>query len=433
EGFLDRTGAFWRNWAHDCDSPDCLFAGPWHDLVVRSGLILKMLTNADNGAIAAAATTSLPEVIGGVRNWDYRFAWIRDSALTVQALYHLGHDQEAEHFRAWINGIVDAAHDSGKLRILYPLRGGDTVPEQILENLSGYKDSGPVRIGNKASDQRQLDIYGELLNTLYETTRYGRDVPKSRWHVVKGIVEHVCATWDEKDSGIWEARSEPKEYTYSKLMCWVAVDRGIKIALQKGFEAPLDTWHAAANAIRKDILNRGFSKRLNSFVRSFDTEDLDAASLQIPFTGFLPFSDERVQGTIDAVIRHLTAGEGLVLRYRAEDGLPGAEGSFALCSLWLVKALSLSGRNEEAEKLFTKILDYMSPLGLISEEIDPATGMLLGNMPQAFSHTGIINAALHIGIGRGKSHRGPEPMGEEHREKGGERWREHYQHRAGQH
>ncbi len=417
ENFLDRTLNFWQGWAHTCSEPECLFAGPWHNLVVRSGLVLKLLTNADNGAIAAAATTSLPEIIGGVRNWDYRFSWIRDAAFTVQALYQIGHGKESAHFRRWIRGIVDKTHNVAQLKILYPLRGERDCAEHILDSLSGYKDSSPVRVGNGAAGQEQMDIYGELLNALYETARYGEDLRNTNWPMIREIVEYVCRTWKKPDSGIWEARSAPADYTYSKLMCWVAVDRGIKVAKLKGFDAPLATWASVERDIRSAVLKKGFSTRLNSFVRTFGSEDLDATGLLVPVTGFLPFEDDRVQGTIDAVMKYLMMSNGMIARYHAEDGLPGAEGSFVLCSFWLVRALSLSGRSEEAEKLFVKVLDYMSPLGLIAEEIDPQTGKLLGNMPQAFSHTGLINAALHIGIAKGKKHTGPLPIGEEHRAK----------------
>lgn len=418
EDFLARTCGFWNEWAHRCDRKKCTFAGPWHDLVVRSGLILKMLTNTDNGAIAAAATTSLPEQIGGVRNWDYRFSWIRDSAFTVQALYQLGHDEEAAQFRRWLRSIVSCAHDPGNLKILYPLRRESDTAERIIENFGGYKNSGPVRIGNGAAGQQQLDIYGELMNTLYETTRYGDEIPEEYWPIIREIIDHVCTIWKLPDSGLWEARSPPQHYVYSKVMCWVALDRGIKMARFKRFDAPWKKWVPVQKEIRKAVLEKGFSKKLNSFVRSFGSEEVDASGLRIPFLGFLPFRDRRVQGTIDAVLKYLSNSDGFVARYRADDGLPGSEGSFVICSFWMVKALSLSGRHSEAEDFFIKTLNRMSPLGIISEEVDPQTGKLMGNLPQAFSQIGLINAALHINLARGKRHRGPKPIGEEHRVKG---------------
>lgn len=413
QDFLNRTAGFWENWAHKCRGRDCVFSGPWHDLIVRSGLLLKLLTNADNGAIAAAATTSLPESIGGVRNWDYRFSWVRDAAFTVQALYHIGHEDEAMHFREWLYGILNKTRDVSNLNILYPLRNEEDLTEQILDHLSGYKNSSPVRIGNAAAGQRQLDIYGEFLNTVYETTRRGMDVREKDWPIVEEVVDYVCEVWDTKDSGIWEARSGPEDYVYSKVMCWAAIDRGIKIAKENGFNLKFDKWEKTRDLIKKTVLEKGFSRKLNSFVRSFGSEDLDATGLLIPIMGFLPFDDPRVRGTIDAVMKNLVGRDGMVARYRAEDGLPGEEGNFVLCSFWLVMALSLAGRKDEAEELFTKILKYISPLGIISEEIDSKTGKLLGNMPQAFSHIGFINAALHIGVARAIKHGGLKLIGED--------------------
>ncbi len=416
ESALERTLRFWNDWAHACETRECVFAGPWHSLVTRSGLILKLLANSDTGAIAASATTSLPEHIGGVRNWDYRFAWIRDAALTAQALYHIGHETEAQQFRKWILGIVNNAHDLSQLRTFYPLGNEAVFREQTLDHLSGYKHSAPVRIGNKASEQKQLDVYGELINAIYETTRYGEDIQNSNWAMIREIIEYVCRSWNKPDSGIWEDRTPPRDYVYSKLMCWVALDRGIRMAQMKQFPADTDRWTSVKNDIRNAILDKGFSKNLNSFIRSFGTENLDATGLLIPVMGFLPFGDERVQGTINAVMKHLMDRDGLVARYNADDGLPGKEGRFILCSFWLVMVLSLSGRVDEAENIFTKVLRFMSPLGLISEEIDPGSGKLLGNMPQAFSHIGLINAAINIGINRGRKHKGPKPIGHEDRQ-----------------
>jgi alpha,alpha-trehalase len=319
------------------------------------------------------------------------------------------------HFRRWLYGIIAQTEDLSRLQILYPLRAGESTEEKCLEHLCGYKDSRPVRIGNAAAAQRQLDIYGEFLNMVYDTTRYGKDIHEEDWPLIRRIVDYVCEIWPSKDSGIWEARSPPTHYVYSKVMCWVALDRGIKIASQSGWHADLEKWQRERAKLREAILAHGFDEELKSFVRSFGSRSLDATALLIPVVGFLPFDDPRVAGTIDAVMKTLMTREGMVARYHANDGLPGGEGSFVLCSFWLVRALSLSGRNEEAEKLFTKILRYMSPLGLISEEVDPVSGKLLGNLPQAFSHIGFINAALHLGIGKGKKHKGPKPIGEEQR------------------
>jgi GH15 family glucan-1,4-alpha-glucosidase len=411
EAHLERTKQFWTDWAHSCDRDRCVLGGPWHNLAVRSGLVLKLLGNQETGAIAAAPTTSLPERIGGVRNWDYRYAWIRDSTFTVQALFHLGHLDESQAFRGWISKIARRSKNYADVQVLYGLHWEEDLEESTLNHLSGYKDSAPVRIGNDAARQHQLDVYGELLNGIYDTTRYGEEVTSEDWQIIKSLVSYVCQHWNTEDSGIWEMRGGPRHYVYSKLMCWVAVDRGIKVAKEKGLEAPLAEWRKARKQIRQAILARGFNRQLNSFVQSFDSENLDATSLLIPLLGFLPADDPRVTATIDATIDGLSRGDGLIDRYRTDDGLPGEEGSFVLCSFWLIKALALAGRVQEAEDMFLHILDYVSPLGLLAEEIDPKTGKQLGNFPQAFAHIGLINSALYLGIAKGKEHEGPKPTG----------------------
>jgi len=402
---------FWRSWTHKCSHSGCVFEGPWHNLVVRSGLILKLLSNPETGAIAAAATMSLPEKIGGVRNWDYRYVWIRDSSFTAQALFHVGHIKESQDFRRWMRGIVSKTKDPSLIRIMYGLNGEVDLKEQILSNLSGYRNSSPVRIGNDAAKQRQLDIYGELLNSVYDTTRHGEDIPHKNWIIIRRIVDYVCSVWGKKDSGIWEVRGGPRHFVYSKLMCWVAVDRALKIADLRGFKAPLEKWRKTARVIKQTILDRGYNNKMNSFVQSFDSDTLDAVSLLIPLMGLLPFDDFRVQGTITATLKRLTAPGGLVYRYEADDGLPGSEGNFVLCSFWLIQNLALSGRVEEAEEMFLNVLEYISPLGLFSEEIEAGTGRQIGNFPQAFSHIGLINSALYIGVAKGKKHKGPKPVG----------------------
>jgi GH15 family glucan-1,4-alpha-glucosidase len=411
EAQLKKTEQLWSDWAHSCARDRCVLGGPWHSVAVRSGLVLKLLASPETGAIAAAPTTSLPERIGGVRNWDYRYAWIRDSSFTVQALFHLGHLKESQDFRGWIRQIIKRSKGHGEIQVLYGLHWEKDLEERILDHLSGYEDSAPVRIGNDAARQRQLDVYGELLNGIYDTTRYGEKVTPADWQIIKSLVSYVCQHWNTEDSGIWEIRGAPRHYVYSKLMCWVAVDRGIKVARLKGFDAPLETWRKARKQIRQAILARGFSQKLNSFVQSFDSEIVDATSLLIPLLGFLPPDDPRVTGTIDATLNSLSTGDGLIDRYRTDDGLPGKEGSFVLCSFWLIKALALSGRVQEAEDMFLHVLDYVSPLGLLAEEIDPETGRQLGNFPQAFAHIGLINSALYLGIAKGREHEGPKPMG----------------------
>jgi len=404
---------FWVSWVNRCDrkGTHCVFEGPWHEMVDRSELVIKLLANQETGAIAAALTTSLPERIGGVRNWDYRYAWLRDTAFSAQALLELGHETEFNRFRKWVRGIIAGAKDPSDINVLYPVHGIMESDESILEHLTGYRGSAPVRIGNKARHQFQLDIFGELLNTLYHGALENDPVPEEIWPAMVRIVNYVIENWMKPDRGIWEVRSQPRHFVYSKLMCWVAVDRGLKIAEMHGFGAPVKEWEDSRDTIRKAILERGFNRKTNSFAAAFDSDDLDAALLLIPFMGLLPADDERVKGTVDAVIRELARPDGLVRRYKMEDGLPGDEGGFVMCSFWLVQALSIVGREEEAARLFEKILMKASPLGLFSEEIDFENGELLGNFPQAFSHMGLINAAIHIGLQNGKTSRAKNIIG----------------------
>ena len=411
EKILRKTKDYWLGWVHDGTHAPSVFDERWHDRAIRSGLLLKLLTHPENGSIAAAATTSLPETIGGVRNWDYRYAWIRDSSFTVQALFHLGHSQEVKAFLSWIKQLIRDADGPANLRTLYALHDQDDLKEYELKHLSGYRDSHPVRIGNDAAVQHQHDIYGEMVNAIYETTRYDDDWSPDLWPLVSEIVDYVCTIWQTKDSGIWEVRGEPRHYVYSKLMCWVALDRGIKIAQKRNLDAPLNQWGQTLQAIRQTILERGYSRDLKSFVQSFDSDVLDATSLLIAHLGFLPADDPRFQGTLDATMSRLLTDNGLVYRYASEDNLPGQEGTFMLCSFWLVKALAISNRIGEAESVFEDLLGYIGPLGLMSEEIDLHTGKQLGNLPQAFSHIGLVNSALYLDLALGREHEGPTPMG----------------------
>ena len=406
---LENTISYWEKWAHKCDRSKCVFNGPWHDLVVRSELVLKLLTHGETGAIAAAPTTSIPEVIGGSRNWDYRFNWLRDSVFTVQALYNLGHYKEVRALFNWYKRLYKGVK-TADIQIVYGLHGDKELPEKCLRYLSGYKNSKPVRIGNAAFKQRQYDIYGELLNVAFETSRYGETLSKNDWKLLYKIVNHVCRIWNTKDASIWEMRIGYKHYVYSKLMCWVALDKGIKIAEKRNFKAPLERWKEVRDEIKKAIINKGYNKKLKSFTQYFGGTQLDASNLLIPVMGLLPFDDFRVKGTIEATLKHLTK-DGLVYRYNVKDGLSGREGAFIICTFWLIDILVLSGQRKRAEKLYMNLLKHISPLGLFAEEIDVKTKTQLGNFPQALSHVGLINSALYIGIAKGKEARGPRPLG----------------------
>ena len=411
ETALSQTIEYWRDWAHACpDDSECVFGGPWHDLAVRSGLVLKLMTHVETGAVAAAPTTSLPEEIGGVRNWDYRFSWLRDAAFTLQALANLGHTEEVRSYFEWFLDLCHA-ETPAEIQPLYGLHGETDLTEEELEDFSGYRSSQPVRVGNDAAGQRQLDIYGELVLAAHETVRTD-DLSAEDWESLRGIIEYVREVWDGKDAGIWEVRGDVRHFVYSKVMCWAALDRGLAIADGGDFEAPVEQWQETREEIKEAVIERGFDENLNSFVQSFDgTDTLDATGLLIPMVGFLPFDDPRVQGTIDAIDDRLATDDGLVHRYDGDDGLPGEEGAFILCSFWLIDALVLSDRTDEAHERFENVLEYVSPLGLLAEEVDAKTGTQLGNFPQAFSHIGLINSALYLGRAEGKEQPDIESMG----------------------
>ncbi len=408
---LDTTVEYWSKWVHDAPADTTIFNGPWRELIVRSGLVLKLLAHERAGAICAAPTTSLPESLGGERNWDYRYNWIRDASFTVQALYNIGHYEEARKHLRWFVDICRKNEDPSKIQIMYGLHGETDLTEIELDNFEGYKNSRPVRVGNGAAKQRQHDIYGELINAIYETRRYGDEIPKGEFEFITRIVNYVCQIWDTPDSGIWEVRGGPRHFVYSKLMCWVALDRGIKIAEHRKYNAPLERWRSVREKIKQEMLEKGYDDKLGSFVQSFGSDVLDATSLMIPIMGFLPVGDPRVQGTINATLAKLTTESGLVYRYIGDDGLSGKEGTFLLCSFWLIKALALSERIDEAESILNRVLKYAGNTGLFSEEVDPVTGKQLGNLPQAFSHIGLINSVLYLGHVKGISHTGPAPTG----------------------
>jgi GH15 family glucan-1,4-alpha-glucosidase len=390
ECVLSETKEFWRKWLNTCVAGKCKNLGAYNALVNRSLLTLKLLTFQPTGAIAAAATTSLPEAIGQERNWDYRFSWIRDASFTLKALFAFGHINEAEHYIQWLHRIY-TQYGSKHIQILYSLKGDVDITERILPHLKGYKNSRPVRVGNDAQDQRQNDIYGEIMDTALRLSDYAGKIDEKLWPFFRDICHLAMTHWQEPDEGIWEVRSGQYHFVYSKVMCWVALDRGIIIAKRYGFDAPLTDWEAEKNKIKQDVLDKGYNPELGSFVQSYGSQTLDSSLLLLPILNFLPFDDPRVQGTIRACREQLTRN-GYLLRYKSEDGLEGDEGAFILCNFWLIECLVHSGQKEEAKNILTRTMDASNHLGLLAEEYDPHSEELLGNFPQAFSHIGFLNA-----------------------------------------
>jgi GH15 family glucan-1,4-alpha-glucosidase len=421
EDALRGTVEAWREWLDSREQPErCDFAGEWQPLLERSGLALKLLTYPDTGGIVAAATTSLPEKIGGVRNWDYRYTWIRDASFTAQAFVALGRRDEAVDFLEWAEHVSMRDEAEGRLHLMYTVDGEADIPEEELPHLEGYRRSRPVRIGNKASKQFQLDIYGELLDAAYELVRLGIDIDEGLWRFLSRVADKACARWQKPDYGIWEVRTEPRHFVYSKVMVWVALDRALRLAEAFELDGDLDRWRSTREAVRASILERGWNAERGAFVQSYDSTALDAANLLIPIVGFLPIDDPRVQATIDLSLEELTEN-GLVHRYRtddADDGLPGQEGAFGLTTFWMIDALALSGRLEEAREMFDGVARRANHVGLYSEEFDPESGAFLGNFPQAFTHIGFINSAVYIAHAEGEPIPSPSPIGtpEEQRE-----------------
>ncbi|ELY53582.1 glycoside hydrolase 15-like protein [Natronococcus amylolyticus DSM 10524] len=397
ETVLDETKRYWRSWLSAREETPDSMPERWYEMVIRSELVLKLLIHHETGAIPAAATTSIPEKIGSDRTWDYRYNWIRDAKFTVQALHDTGHRQEAREYFDWFVDVMQ--NDPAEIQPLYGLHGETDVEEEILEHLSGYRDTRPVRIGNGAAPQRQLDAYGTIVQAVYETIQYDDDISLTdeQWGSICDLIDYVCVHWSERDPGIWEFREEHRHFLHSKLLCWVALDRGISIAEQNGFEAPLERWREEREALREAIEQRGYSEEAGSFVQHFETDEaIDATALLLPIYEFLPPEDERIQNTIDTVLEELTTDDGLVVRFVNSEVREDEEEAFVLCSFWLIDALVLSNRLELAEEFFESLLDYASPLGLYSEKLDPDSGQLLGNFPQAFSHLGLLNSASYL-------------------------------------
>jgi GH15 family glucan-1,4-alpha-glucosidase len=390
---FDQTIDFWRRWL-----AGCRYQGRWREMVQRSALTLKLLTFAPTGAIVAAPTTSLPEAIGGVRNWDYRYMWIRDAAFTVYGFIRLGLTREAEHFTQWIEARAQEEASDGSLQHVYGIHGEHDLTEHELPHLEGYRGSSPVRIGNQAYTQLQLDIYGELMDSVYLSNKYGKPISYDLWQHLRRLLDFVCANWQLKDEGIWEVRGGKQHFVYSKLMSWVALDRGLRLADKRSFPADRTNWLAVRDQIYEEIMKRGWSEKRNSFVQHYDTDALDASNLIMPLTFFISPTDPRMLSTIDATLDTLVS-DSLVYRYQigkgAEDGFEGGEGTFSMCSFWLVEALTRAGRLDEARLMFEKMLTYANHLGLYAEEIGHS-GEALGNFPQAFTHMGLISAAFNL-------------------------------------
>ncbi|GAB2739389.1 glycoside hydrolase family 15 protein [Arthrobacter bambusae] len=401
---LDDTAAFWTDWSKRCN-----VRGPYRKAVQRSLITLKALTYAPTGGIVAAATTSLPEQIGGPRNWDYRYCWLRDATLTLQAFLAAGYTEEAAAWRDWLLRAV--AGDPADLQIMYSLHGHRRLPETELTWLSGYQGSTPVRIGNAAAEQLQLDVWGEVLDCLSLTRASLMTIGDESWAIQTALMRHLESTWDQPDNGLWEVRGPRRHFVHSKVMAWVAADRMVRGIRESGMPGPLDRWEALRDTIHEEVMTHGFDADRNTFVQSYGSKELDASLLLIPKVGFLPHDDPRVIGTIDAIQRELTE-DGFVLRYRPEDsddGLPGGEGVFLACSFWMVDALLGAGRRAEATALFERLLALRNDVGLLSEEWDAHAGRQLGNMPQAFSHFGLVLSALQLH--HGKAHHSNVPIG----------------------
>jgi GH15 family glucan-1,4-alpha-glucosidase len=403
EAAIQHTEAWWREW-----SERCTYEGEWREAVVRSLITLKALTYAPTGGLVAAVTTSLPEQLGGVRNWDYRYCWLRDATFALYALMAGGYVEEAQSWREWL--VRSVAGRPSHAQIVYGVTGDRLLPEWELPWLPGYEGSAPVRIGNAASSQFQLDVYGEVADALHWARRVGLPPDENAWRVERALVEFVESVWKDPDEGIWEVRGPRRPFTHSRVMAWVAVDRAVKAVERFGLEGPVDRWRHLRRVIHDDVCH-GYDPELGAFVQYYGSKLLDASLLMIPLVGFLPATDPRMLGTVRAIEEHLVS-DGLVARYHTVpdvDGLPPGEGAFLPCTFWLADNLALQGRYAEARKLFERLLGLRNDVGLLSEEYEPVSRRMLGNFPQAFTHVGLINTAMNL-----TRHGGPA----EHRQEG---------------
>jgi GH15 family glucan-1,4-alpha-glucosidase len=405
EQALRDTERFWRDWMSGCR-----YEGEYPRAVRTSLNVLKALTYLPTGGIVAAPTTSLPEQIGGVRNWDYRYCWLRDATFTLYALMNAGYVDEAKAWREWLLRAV--AGDPAQAQIMYGVGGQRRIAEYELDWLPGYAGSKPVRVGNAAHEQFQLDVYGEMMDVLHQARIHGLDPDDHAWSLQRTIMDFLEAAWDKPDEGIWEVRGPRRHFVHSKVLAWVAFDRAVAAVERLDLRGPVDRWRQVRAEIHDEVCREGFNTRLNSFTQSYGSDELDASTLLIPLVGFLPADDPRVAGTIEAVQKHLTR-DGFVERYAVQerhndvDGLPGREGVFLPCSFWLVDALLLQERDEEAQALFEKLLGVSNDLGLLAEEYDPEQKRLLGNYPQAFTHVGLVNSAYNLSHHMGPMHQRP--------------------------